>query len=100
MASDNVHSILSTGSMKEFQWKTLIKELCTYAPVLLNILQAAIKTRVPRSNTNAVVCTCAAILLKHRNPKMSLLQKIISLILYSGHTSKQVYKQFSSKYVH
>ena len=45
------------------------------------------------------ICTCAAILLKHQNPKMSLLQ-IISLILYSGHTSKQVYKQFSSKYVH
>ena len=67
-----------------------MEELHANAPVLISILRAATKTRVCRSNTNAVVGTCTAILLKHRNPKMGLLQKIISLILYSGHASKQV----------
>ena len=33
---------------------------------------------------------CFAIIIKHRNPTLNLLQKIISLVLYSGHSSKQV----------
>ena len=41
---------------------------------------------------HTVIGTCVAILLKHRNPKLSLLQKIISLVLYAGHASKQVHK--------
>ena len=41
-------------------------------------------------NTKTVVGVCAAIILKHRQPKMNLLQKIISLILYAGHASKKV----------
>ena len=90
MASINANSILSSESVTEFEWSTLIEELHNNAPVLLSILQAASKTRVPRSNNNAVIGMCVAILLKQRNPMMSLLQKIISLVLYSSHTSKQV----------
>ena len=72
MASDKTGSILKTESMKELEWSAVVVELRTNAPVLISTLQAATKTRVCRSNTNAVVGRCAAILLKHRNPKMSL----------------------------
>lgn len=91
MVSNKTHSILSTESLAEFEWSTLLEELHTHAPVLAGILQAATKTRVKRLNSDAVVGMCASILIKNRNPKMSLLQKIVSLVLYSGHTCKQVY---------
>ena len=58
------------------------------APTLLAFLQAYTKTRVARSNTKAVVGTCAAIIFKHRQPKMR--QKVVSQILYAGHASKKV----------
>ena len=93
MTSDNAHSFLcsqSKADLKEFKWDRLHAELSDNAPTLLSILLAATKTRVPRPNAHIVVGTCVAILLKHCNPKMSLLQKIISLVLYAGHASKQV----------
>ena len=34
---------------------------------------------------------CVAIMLKYRRPTMSLVQKLIAVILYSGHSSKKVY---------
>ena len=93
MASDSEESFLRSQlkeDLKEFQWSRLHAELSSKAPILQSILTAATKTRVPRPNVHIVVGTCVAILLKHRNPKMSLLQKLISLVLYAGHTSKQV----------
>lgn len=96
MTADSTHSILGREAWKEFEWDTLLEELQINAPVLLSILQAATRTRAPRSNTKSVIGTRAAILLKHRSPKMSLLQKVISLVLYSGHTSNQVYNDFKS----
>ena len=90
MASDSTNSLLKMEDLKEFEWDKLLQELSTHAPVLLGVLQAATKTRSPRTNTNAVICICAAIIFKQRNSKMSLVQKIISLVLYAGHTSVQV----------
>ena len=93
MSSDSAHSFLRSQlkeDLKEFQWSRLHAELSSKAPILRSILTAATKTRVTRPNAHIVVGTCVAILLKHCNPKMSLLQGIISLVLYVGHTSKQV----------
>lgn len=90
MASQSFLCSKSKDDLKEFKWDRIHAELSHKAPVLLNILLHATKTRVPRPNTHIVIGTCVAILLKHRNPKMSLLQKIISLLLYAGHASKQV----------
>ena len=90
MSSESFLSSQSNELLKDFQWDRLLAELSCKAPVLLEILHEATKTRVPRSNSHLVIGTCAAILLKHRNAKMSLLQKIISLVLYAGHASKQV----------
>ena len=95
MAAESTHSVVGINALKDFVWHTVIDELRNHAPVLLGILQAATKTRVPRANTNAVIDTCAVNILKQRNSKMSLLQKTISLLLYSGHTSIQVSKHKS-----
>ena len=94
MCSDNTKSSLQSQSKEKLtsglSWDQLHSELSKNAPTLLSFLQACTKTRVARPNTKAVVGVCAAIILKHRQPKMNLLQKIISLILYAGHASKKV----------
>lgn len=94
VASDKAESVLRSqdaDSLKTFHWDTLLQELSTFAPVLRMLLTAATKTRTPRSNTNGVIGMCAAILLNHQDPRMNLVQKINSLILYGGHCSKQVW---------
>ena len=93
LASSNVRSILQdcdTNQLHLFRWEAVSEELSKFAPVLRQILVSATKTRSPRSNTSAVIGMCLAILLKHRNPQMNLVQKIIAIVLYSGHSSKKV----------
>ena len=93
MISNSVSSVLQSQDsdvMKSFSWDIILAELTVHAPVLLHILYASTRTRRAKANRNAVVCVCASILLKHRYQKMSLVQRILSVILYSGHTSKQV----------
>ena len=43
-----------------------------------------------RVNDEAVIGICAAILIRHQNPQMNLLQRLISMILYNGHAPKMV----------
>lgn len=93
MASDRAKSILQSQNpddLKQFKWDTLLCELSKYVPVLSRLLLLATKTRRPRLNQKEVIGVCAAILIIHQNSKMNLIQKLASLILYAGHTSKQV----------
>ena len=93
MCSEHTSSVLSSQSVTdlwEFTWEKLLHELKVNAPILLSILRECTKTRRPRPNQNAVIGMCAVILLKHRFKKMSLVQRILSLILYAGHSGKQV----------
>ena len=102
IASDGAHSILQSQNpshLKEFSWDMLLNEVSQFAPVLKSLLFSATHTRVPKwmldlnpqgSNTDAIVGMCVAMLVNHRNPKMNLVQKINSLLLYAAHTSKQV----------
>ena len=62
------------------------------APTLLALLEFCTYTRKPRVNRMAVLGMCVALLLKFSFHKMCLVQKIISLILYAGHSGKQVNK--------
>ena len=93
MCSDAVKSILQSRDpehLKHFSWDVLLCELTEFAPILKDLLFSATKTQLPRANTNAIIGTCAAILMKHCNSRMNLVQKINSLVLYAAHTSKQV----------
>ncbi len=93
MCSDTVCSVLrnrNTKSLKEFRWSSVMEEMQTHAPYLVNIFLACTKTKVPRNNRVPMVCLCAAILFKFRYLRMNVVQKIITLILYNGHCGKQV----------
>lgn len=94
MCSDSTSSILRTqcvSELREFSWEKLLSELQAKAPVFLSILHQCTRTQRPRRNQHAVVGMCAAIILKHRFSKMSLVQRILSMILYAGHSGKQVF---------
>ncbi len=80
----------SPNDLKMFSWDNLYNELQEKAPFLLDLLKAATETRNPRENRDAVICICAAVLLKYRLNKMNLVQKVISLVLHAGRCSKQV----------
>ena len=93
MCTDERGSILqqnSSSALKEFTWEKLLCEAAETAPILLNLLQECVQTRDSRPNQPGVIGMCFAILLKHRFSKMSLVQKIITLVLHAGHCGKQI----------
>ena len=63
-----------------------------HAPVLLQILRACTSKKITKSSSdsNRVIGVCAAVIFKHHRTCMSLVQKLISAILHSGHSSKMV----------
>lgn len=102
MSSESANSILQSQNpddLRQFSWEMLLNELSKFAPVLRQLLDLATNTRVRRSNTDAVIGMCAAILINHRNPKMNLVQRSNALVLYAGHSSKQVIKTFPRQVV-
>ena len=72
-----------------FSWSDVGEELNKRAPCISSLLQSCIPASSP-FNKQAIASTCIAILVKARRQSACLLQKIVSLILYAGHTSKQV----------
>ena len=65
-------------------------EMESKAPTLLSLLKQCLLTRKPRKHTEDVIVMIATIFCKHRRPSACQLQRAISLILYAGHSSKQV----------
>ena len=103
MCSSKVNSVLSSQSkdvLKTFKWNDLTDELIMHAPTLMNVLYSCTETKSSRDNRTAIICTCAAIIFKHRFPHMSLIQRIISLILHAGHCGKQVNTCIHATYIY
>ena len=94
----------SVESIKSISWDGLAEEIQRKAPTLYGVLWACVSMKRrkrkrkgrPMKATKespsdiAVLGVCTAILLRHHNQHMILLQRIIALILHSGHSSKQV----------
>ena len=66
-------------------------ELQSKAPLLLLILQNCFsKSKATSDGMKAIFCMFISMLLKTRNSKMCMVQAMITLVLYAGHTEKQV----------
>ena len=102
LCSKRVNSLLRRKdciSLQEFNIHDIVNEMKVHAPSVLTLLRGCLQGR-NRSRTNKtksrvfdedlVVGVCCAILLRGRSQRMSLLQRVISLILYCGHASKRV----------
>ena len=76
-------------------WRTLLKELVQRTPVILykdilyKLVQAAI-TRQKKKPCLSDIGIVIAVILKHRNKFLAQAQGIVSALLYTGHSSKQV----------
>ena len=90
VCSNEADSLLKSQS-PGFKWHQLEAELSTHAPTLKSLLHACFSTTVARQNEIYLVSFCAEMMFKQRRLSMSLLHKILSVILYSGHCSKQVH---------
>ena len=95
MCSATVNSVILNSrpeNMATFHWSQLEEELKKNTPLLWNILITCTKRRRNSSTCTPsnVPCVCAAVLLNCHNSRMSLVHKIISCILYAGHSYKQV----------
>ena len=80
---------LSIKELESFTWSSVENELQQHAPTLLSLLKAVSSSKPSRVDLR-VVGMAAFVLLKGRNKDLSLLQGIVSAILYSGHCSKMV----------
>ncbi len=93
----------SAEAVSSFTWDKITNEVSSKAPTLYAVLQGCVDVKKPsiscrgqkwksrHSSSSTVIGMCAGILLRHRNHHMNLVQRIVALILHSGHCAKQVY---------
>lgn len=96
LCSDKVKSVLrnkSNVALQTFQWKQLEDDMNAHAPTLLTLLRACTQGSKTSDQQKAYVGVITAILCKNRRTSASLIQRLISIILYSGHASKKVSNQ-------
>ena len=93
LCSDRVGSVMLGSSPKEmceFDIHKFIEEAKEHAPVLIDILESLTKSRITTINQPAIMVMILASLCRCKRPRMSLLHKIISVIMYFGHCTKKV----------
>ena len=80
-------------SLTQVNWDALYTELSSRAPAIFNIMRALFggpRSSQLRPKQKVAMCTAIAILLFSRDNCISLIQRIVSMILYAGHSSKSV----------
>ena len=100
MCSKKAKSVLrqtSVEALKIFSWHNVLKELQQLAPTLYAVLKGCTDVKHLKRNlcggsvnSEMILGFCASILLRHRNIHMNAVQHLISLILNTGHSGKQV----------
>lgn len=94
LCSDRVNSSLlnpSADSLVQFSWDSLYAELKNHCPILTQILKGGTRINELRQNQkNSIISMCISLMCNHRRKSMSLVQQVISILLYNGHCSKQV----------
>lgn len=91
--SNKFDSILvetSQAALQFFTWESMWEEMAKATPFLLSILQSCMSKQAKIERLKAVICMCFAILAKFRNPRLCLVQSMMSMILLAEHASKNV----------
>lgn len=116
MCSDSLNSCLRTTNVRadfsSFSLDNIIQELEDHAPLFLQFLVMCMNRKSGchctakslHATSKIAIVLCASVILKQRRSCMSLIQKVVAVILYSGHASKMVSQLgrcgYSSYYVH
>lgn len=82
-SSNCFHS--TEDSLRTFKWDMVWNELESNAPVLLHFFQLLF-----RGAPKALICFAISMVIKWRAPKLGLVQRVVSVLLYGNGASKQV----------
>ena len=74
-------------SVKNFSWERVLLELQSMMPTLMHLLMKLVANPTKKK---PLLCLLASQLLKQRHPKLGLVQRAMSVLLYGNGTNKQV----------
>ena len=80
---------VNRSALSNFTWDGLHSDLLQKAPLLCKVLSACIPSNSKYQHKVCIVM-CIAILAKARHSSASLIQRMTSVLLYTGHAGKQV----------
>jgi len=92
ICSDGHKSMLRDGdkdALKKFRWSDVCVELKAHVPTLHSLLRSIL----PKSDENFIAFVISMIL-KKRCERMSLVQRVVSTLLYGHSAKKQVHKSY------
>ena len=75
----------TSEAVKNFNWEMVLEELQNNVPTIVKFLK-----RVFPQSSSPILCMVISQLLKFKPPKMALVQRAISVLLYGNGASKQV----------
>ena len=87
MCSEKVNSVLKSKDLSLFAWSALIAELKKHAPMLYKLLSSCTKTT---KDSTSIIGLCASVIFKFRHSSMSLVQWMLSTVLFAGRAKKEV----------
>ena len=82
-------SKLQSNDVRAFSWDTIWSEFQTHMPHLVSFLQVLIPMAFDGSH-KCVILMIISIILKYRNPKMCLVQKVLAIFLFGNSVHKKV----------
>ena len=80
---------MDSEALLHFSWDRIWLELKKYTPTLLHVISILVSESAQRCKP--LVCSIASMALKQRYKQFSIVQRVISLLLYGNGTAKQVY---------
>ena len=82
----------SKNSLEKFTWDRIWSEVETCCPLLASFIKGCLPPKLQDNSCSLPsLCVCASIILKMQNSHINLVQGLLSLLLKSGHASKQVH---------
>lgn len=79
-----------SSTLQGFNWDAIVDEATEHAPNLVQLLGECTKRKKSEMTQKSTIGMLLSLLCKNRNPKMTLFQRMISLVLYAGHSAKKV----------
>lgn len=93
ICSESHDSIIrdSNEGIRNFRWDRLFHELSQNMPTCVSLLLSMIPGKDDGKRV-MLLCVIVSMMLKKRYPKMALLQRAVSVLLYGNDCSKEVHK--------
>lgn len=90
LCSNNVADSITSIKLANFSWSNYFRKIKSHAPCIVELLTLIL---TGKSKTNKdIIRVIVSIITSFKRSSMNVVQKMISIILYAGHCSKQVNK--------